>query len=206
MVPWMYSLSHRKCRPPPQGKALEMGSPAGESPRAHKYGVLQCILMALFSYCEMIVWNYGAVFIDCQRLTVHRDVILLIPLLKRGGGSEEVNLCLRCYHKILDISTISLHSVFQPILYKVLVPKKTFFIVLFMFYSPEFVSAWLNCWHVMVRSVFPRALQWVLTFCLGVISQHCVMACSQIVIVSVTQRQFSVVRVNIPQEKLCLYV
>lgn len=87
----------------------------------------------------------GPVFIDCQRLTVHRDVILLIPLLKRGGGSEEVNLCLRCYHKILDISTISLHSVFQPILYKVLVPKKTFFIVLIMFYSPEFVSAWLNC-------------------------------------------------------------
>lgn len=51
----------------------------------------------------------GPVFIDCQRLTVHRDVILLIPLLKRKGGSEEVNLCLRCYHKILDISTISLH-------------------------------------------------------------------------------------------------
>lgn len=69
----------------------------------------------------------GPVFIDCQRLTVHRDVILLIPLLKRGGGSEEVNLCLRCYHKILDISTISLHSVFQPILYKALVPKKNLF-------------------------------------------------------------------------------
>lgn len=125
---------------------------------------------------------------------------------------EDVNLELQTkwdyvlFLKILDISTISLHSVFQPILYKVLVPKKTFFIVLIMFYSPEFVSAWLNCWHVMVRSVFPRALQWVLTFCLGVISQHCVMACSQIVIVSVTQRQFSVVRVNIPQEKLCLYV
>lgn len=64
----MYILPHRKYRPLPQGKALEMGSPAGESPRAHKYGITQCNLMALFSYCE-IIEIMGPVLIDCQRFT-----------------------------------------------------------------------------------------------------------------------------------------
>lgn len=143
MVPWMYSLSHRKCRPPPQGKALEMGSPAGESPRAHKYGVLQCILMALFSYCEMIVWNYGAVFIDCQRLTVHRDVILLIPLLKRGGDLRKwicvwgviiKSLIFQQYHCIQCFNQFCIRYWFQ---------KKPFSLFYLCFIAP---SSWAPGW------------------------------------------------------------